>query len=83
MDAPSEFYRVKVQIDGGWVSAGDFRDVSQAKARARFINWHMERKVEVRDQEGTLIHSEDLVLGSETKHTALLEESSGNTVALD
>ena len=83
MHNASAFYRVKVLVDGGWMSAGDFRDLTQAKTRARFITWHVERPVEVRDQNGRLIHSEGLVLSGEGQHTVLLDGSSHNTVALD
>jgi hypothetical protein len=83
MHNPADFYRVKVHVDGAWVSAGDFRDLSHAKTRARLITWHLERQVEVRNQDGVLIHSEELVLAGEGTNTVLLEESDGNTIALD
>jgi hypothetical protein len=83
MHNPADFYRVKVLVDGGWVSAGDFRDLGHAKTRARLITWHLERQVEVRNQEGVLIHSEDLVLASDGTNTVLLEGTERNTVELD
>lgn len=83
MQSQALFYRVKVLVDGGWVSAGDFRDLSQAKTRARLISWHLEREVEVRDPSGQKIHSEGLVLANEGQLTVLFEESGGNTLTLD
>jgi hypothetical protein len=82
MHKPAEFYRVKVHIDGVWVSAGDFSDLGHAQSRARLIAWHLERHVEIRNQEGQLIHTEDLVL-AEGVHTVLFEDSSRNTLSLD
>lgn len=83
MHNPAEFYRVKVHIDGGWVSAGDFRDLEHAKSRARLIAWHLERNVEIRNHEGQLIQREELVLTGEGLQTVLFEESARNTVSLD
>lgn len=83
MQKPAEFYRVKVRVDGGWVSAGDFRDLSQAKSRARLMSWHLEREVEVRNHVGQLIHSEGLVLMVGGTKTVSFGESAGKTVSLD
>jgi hypothetical protein len=83
MPNPDAFYRVKVLVDGAWVSAGDFRDLDQAKTRALFITWHVERAVEVRDAFGRLIHREEPVLAGAEQLTVLLDGFARNTVALD
>jgi hypothetical protein len=71
-------YRLKVLVDGRWVSTGDFYVLEQAQERAQLLAVHLDRRVKILDGEGQLVHRE-----TPAECLPLEEESSRNTVILD
>ena len=77
-------YRVKVLVDGRWVSTGDFYVLDQARERARLIASHLNRPVEIRDAQGELIHREDFLREKVPRAVDSSEDdASRKTVLLD
>ena len=80
MTQSNAVFRVKVLVDGRWVSTGDFYVLEQARERARLMAVHLNHRVKILDGEGQLVHREP---PSESPVDRLDEESSRNTVILD
>lgn len=74
-------YRVKVLVDGRWISTGDFYVLDQARERARLIASHLGRPVEIRSASGELIDRE--VGGLEAVTPSAEDDASRKTVLLD
>ena len=83
MSLAANYFRVKVLVDENWVSTGDFFVLEQAKDRARLIAWNLGRNVEIRDQNGQLIHKEAGLPIADGNGTIVFEDDSRNTLALD
>lgn len=84
MTRSTESYRVKVFVDGKWVSTGDFRELQCAKDHARKLSLHLDRQVEIRDANGGLVaHGAITLTGDDDKTFLYEDESTSNTITLD
>lgn len=80
----TQSYRVKVFVDGKWVSTGDFRDLQCAKDHARKLVLHLGREVEIRDAHGGLVADSGITWTSDDDQTFVFDDGSpNNTIVLD
>lgn len=84
MNRLTESFRVKVFVDGKWVSTGDFHDLQCATDHARKLALYLGRRVEIRDANGGLVANGAVKFAGEGDQTFVSdEESAHSTVELD
>lgn len=82
MNRLTQSYRVKVFVDGKWISTGDFRDLECAKDHARKLTLHLDRQVEIRDANGRLVATGAVTLTGDEDQTLVFDDET-NTIVLD